>query len=565
MIEVREVIRSVLPDRTLRLYFFILVGQVIFYTTLIHQSFPLLEGRSLTWGESLLFVLETMTTVGYGDLLPFTSQITIGIVILIMATGVFTVLMIIPVLLTPYLTVVLRATPPTRIPRHLSGHIIIVGYNRLARAIIESLEVMDAPIVVVEDDEELARKARRDYPRQVFVVWGKNLGAAATWTGAEVETAGTVIINERERVAATVTLAIRERTSARIIAIIDDLAFDRYLRYAGAEYVLSPKNSAGKILARHAVLRPEIDTIYEAISMDQMQMDSSATGTSLILVKAPIMDGSRAIGKTVGDLDLLSRFGVDILFFWKTGEFVPSPKETDTLDPSTMLFLLGRADAIRQVLEEELAPAARGEEIAVIAGYGDVGKAAYRELSQTGIGCIVVDPKASGENSVVGNAEQEEVLKEAHIESARFLVVSVNDDSVNIFTTLLARNLNPSLRILARANDPASVDKLYRAGADYVALLPTIGGQVVAGIVLTDVVQVLLELPNGQMVVMKHMMKHAPTTTGWLEKKSGVRVLGIEGEARSVIRPAKTEPLESGDAIIAVGDIPAIKKFIDLL
>ena len=565
MIEVREVIRSVLPDRTLRLYFFLLFGQIVFYTTLIHQSFPLLEGRSLTWAESLLFVLETMTTVGYGDLLPFTSQITVGIVILVMATGVFTVLMIIPVLLTPYLTAVLRATPPTQVNRRLSGHIIIVGYNRLARAIIESLEVMDTPLVVVESDEELARKAKRDYPRKVSVVWAKNLGSAATWTGAWVESASTVIINERERIAATVTLAIRERTGARIIAVIDDLAFDRYLRYAGAEYVLSPKNSAGKILARHAVLRPEIDTIYEAISMDRMQMDSSATGTSLILVKAPIMDGSRAIGKTLGELDLLGRFGVDILFFWKAGEFVPSPKETDIVDPSTMLFLLGRADAIRQVLEDELAPATRGEEIAVIAGYGDVGKAAFRELTQSGIGCIVVDPKATGEHAVVGNAEQEEALKEARIESARFLVVGVNDDAVNIFTTLLARNLNPSLRILARANDPASVDKLYRAGADYVALLPTIGGQVVAGIVLTDVVQVLLELPNGQMVVMKHIMRHAPTTTGWLERRTGVRVLGIEGRARSVIRPGAKVPLESGDAVIAVGDVPAIRKFISLL
>ncbi|MDT8358476.1 MAG: NAD-binding protein, partial [Methanomicrobiaceae archaeon] len=453
MIELWEVIRSVLPDRTLRLYLLLLFGQIAFYTTLIHQSFPILEGRSLTWGEALLFVVETMSTVGYGDLLPFESQVTVGIVILVMATGVFTVLMIIPVLLTPYLTAVLRATPPTRIPRRLSGHIIIVGYNRLARAIIESLEVLDTPIVVVEKDEELARKARRDYPRQVFVVWAKNLGSAGTWTGAGVESASTVIINERERVAATVTLAIRERTGARIIAVIDDIAFDRYLRYAGAEYVLSPKNSAGKILARHAVLRPEIDTIYEAISMEQMQMDSSSAGTGLILAKAPIMEGSHAIGKTLGDLDLFSRFGVDVLFFWKAGEFVPSPKETDTVDPSTMLFLLGRADAIRQVLEEELAPAARGEEIAVIAGYGDVGKAAYRELSQKGIGCIVVDPKASGDHAVVGNAEQEEALKEARIESARFLVAAVNDDAVNIFTTLLARNLNPRLRILARANE----------------------------------------------------------------------------------------------------------------
>ncbi|MDT8357737.1 MAG: potassium transporter TrkA, partial [Methanomicrobiaceae archaeon] len=71
-------------------------------------------------------------------------------------------------------------------------------------------------------------------------------------------------------------------------------------------------------------------------------------------------------------------------------------------------------------------------------------------------------------------------------------------------------------------------------------------------------------LPDGQMVVMKHIMRRVPTT-GWLERKSGVRVLGIEGRARSVIRPGAKVLLESGDAVIAVGNVPAIRKFIRLL
>ena len=69
--------------------------------------------------------------------------------------------------------------------------------------------------------------------------------------------------------------------------------------------------------------------------------------------------------------------------------------------------------------------------------------------------------------SVVGNAEDEQVLKDTRIGSAQFCIVALNDDDVNIFTTLMARNINPGIRILARANEPASVDKLYRAGADY--------------------------------------------------------------------------------------------------
>jgi Trk K+ transport system NAD-binding subunit len=129
----------------------------------------------------------------------------------------------------------------------------------------------------------------------------------------------------------------------------------------------------------------------------------------------------------------------------------------------------------------------------------------------------------------------------------------------------MARNLNPVIRILACANEPASVEKLYRAGADYVALLPMIGGQTIARIILADTVTVLLELPNSDMVILKHAHKTYSKPLKWFTRKTGVRIMGIESPNRSIIAPEADEIILEGDAVIAVGDAEQLKKFIHLL
>jgi Trk K+ transport system NAD-binding subunit len=394
------------------------------------------------------------------------------------------------------------------------------------------------------------------------VVWG-DYTSTRTWEKAWVRHAHSLVLCEDERTAAEIILGVRDLTRGSIITAVDDLAYDRYLRYAGAEYVLSPKNSTGKILARHAVMRPDVDTIFEAISLDHMKLDGERSGEgTLKLVKVPVMPGCIAFGKSLGELSLYERYGVDLLFLWKAGEFVSSPAKEDLLDASTMLFLLGKASSVSEVLDREFCIREAGEPACVITGYGDVGKAAFRELSGADIRCTVVDRKSHGISEVVGNAEDEGILKAAGVGGARFVVVAVNNDGVNIFTTLVARNLNPSAKILARANDPGSVEKLYRAGADYVALLPTIGGQVIAGIILSDIVRVLVDLPNGQKVLMRHLTRRAGTTAGELEARTGVRIVGIEGPGRSVVRPGPGEPVNEGDSVIAVGANEALKELL---
>ncbi len=92
-----------------------------------------------------------------------------------------------------------------------------------------------------------------------------------------------------------------------------------------------------------------------------------------------------------------------------------------------------------------------------------------------------------------------------------------------------------------------------------------IGGQTIARIILADTVTILLELPNSDLVILKHSDTTYPKPLRWFIRKTGVRIIGIERPGRSVVAPGPDEVLTEGDAVIAVGNTEQLKKFIRLL
>jgi voltage-gated potassium channel len=553
------------PGAQMSLYFLAFAMLIGLYTSIFHSFYPVLENNPISWSNALFYVVSTMTTVGYAELPPFSNDLSILLTIQIMISGVIMIFIVVPLLLAPFLTTLLAPTPPRRTPHALKGHIVVMGYDELARSLIECLTISDHDIVIIEQDKAVALEIAARFRKRAYVVWGEYTDPA-TWSQAHVPHASYIVICKDERVTATIVLGIREVAQGRILAVIDNLSFDRYLRYAGAEYVVSPKHATGRILARHAVLNPGGDTAPDFPGVDRMSINlTDQRERELRLINIPVIAGCRAAGKTLDELSLFKRFGVLVLFLWKSGTFNPAPHGSEMVDNTTSLFLFGRADAVAAAIRDEFEGEGREGAVAVIAGYGDVGAAAYQELRSAGLSCIVVDARDHGVNQIIGNAENEEVLKKAKIGDAQFCIVAVNNDNVNIFTTLMVRNLNPGIRILARANEPASVDKLYRAGADYVALLPMIGGQIIGRILLSDTVTIILDLPNDEKVIMKHVKSRSLPTVGWIRRKSGARIVGIEAHDRSVVAPDDSEPLREGDAIIALGDTEQLKRLIHRL
>lgn len=121
----------------------------------------------------------------------------------------------------------------------------------------------------------------------------------------------------------------------------------------------------------------------------------------------------------------------------------------------------------------------------IVCGFGRVGKAVALTLEEQSAPLVVIDkdPEVLTEAEqygllyLHGDPTRDEDLLTARVEEALGLVAATGNDSDNVYISLTARGLNPSLRIVARASRADAEDKLRRAGADEVISPHIIGGR----------------------------------------------------------------------------------------
>jgi voltage-gated potassium channel len=119
----------------------------------------------------------------------------------------------------------------------------------------------------------------------------------------------------------------------------------------------------------------------------------------------------------------------------------------------------------------------------IICGYGRMGRNLASELSGHRRELVVIDSSreeyasatADGHLCVLGDATDEMTLQSAGLLRAGTLVSTFPNDAENVFITLTARNLNPTIRIIARAEQESTEKKLAQAGANTI-VMPTVVG-----------------------------------------------------------------------------------------
>ena len=110
----------------------------------------------------------------------------------------------------------------------------------------------------------------------------------------------------------------------------------------------------------------------------------------------------------------------------------------------------------------------------IIAGVGRFGQVVNRLVQVAGFKTIVLDNNLQriqlmrrfGFKGFFGDPTRPELLHAAGIETARVLVVSLDDKEAAVKLTRYARRERPELHIVARAHDRVHTYQLYRAGAD---------------------------------------------------------------------------------------------------
>jgi voltage-gated potassium channel len=213
----------------------------------------------------------------------------------------------------------------------------------------------------------------------------------------------------------------------------------------------------------------------------------------------------------------------------------------------------------------------------IVLGYGDVGKRVTEILKQNNLKFLVVDASPGiFENVdfdfVVGNATSEDVLKKADVENASTIIVSLNDDNDVIFATLIARNLNPSVTIMARANSYKSIDKIYKAGADYVPSISIVAGQMLARMIsecvkdACSLVDEDIRLYEG-IDIEKHRVRDGDPLIGKSFKELDIRatvgctIIGVERDSKVITDITPSLVIQLRDVIAVVGGKAEIAMF----
>lgn len=207
----------------------------------------------------------------------------------------------------------------------------------------------------------------------------------------------------------------------------------------------------------------------------------------------------------------------------------------------------------------------------IICGAGRVGRSAARELKRKPVPFVIIeqnDAKAARYSSewliLVGDATQEQTLRQVHIERARGLVAATTTDATNLYIVLTARGLNPNLRIIARASEEDAEKHLITAGADSVVSPYHFAGQRIAQSFLrphvvsfldTATTHLGMDLEIGEIRVGQTSMFSGKTIeTSRIRQERGVIILAIKRGQGMHFNPSPEDRIEAGDFLIAMGE-----------
>ncbi len=207
----------------------------------------------------------------------------------------------------------------------------------------------------------------------------------------------------------------------------------------------------------------------------------------------------------------------------------------------------------------------------IVCGYGRMGTRVAQEFQSLETPFVMVESnpeplerlRQSDLLYVEGDAASDETLLKAGILRAKGLVTAVDSDERNVFITLTARALNPTLFIVARSSFADSAEKLRRAGANQVVSPYLMGAHRMAALavrpVAVDVLDTVLHGENIDLVVEEFLLPAGCKLLGQTLGDCGIKDVGANilairkrsGQLR--INPPDGQILEPDDLVVAIG------------
>ena len=517
-----------------------LVSVILLYTVVYNWGMGALEERPQSIFRSFQTVVETMTTTGYGADSPWETPVMNVLMVTIQLTGVIIGFVTLRVLVIP-----LFERTPLNLDDRLTkkdDHVVIAEYQRDTGVLLDELEALDVGYVLIESEEDEAKRLSDDGYQAIH----GDAERREHLDRASIDRASLLITDAGDRTASIVLTALDANEDLRVISFTESRRRKAALTEVGVDRSVAPHALIGQRLAEKATTPITVDD----------HSDSDEVDIREVLVRRD----SSLSDVRVGDSPVANHPNLTLVAGWFDGELHLSPSPDERLTPNTVLVVAGPVSELDEISSE--VAGARSRRVAspsqvIVAGFGEGGAEAVDSLP-TDVSVTTIDHSEATGADVVGDVTEPETFREAGIDDASALIVTVDHDSTALLTIAVARSLASDVEILARVTDAEKASAAFRAGADYVLSIQRVSARLVAAEVHGERV---LD-PTSQIRLVR--ADAGPLTGESLGDPRRVPARGwtVVGVSRDgTVHTDERTTIEPGDDVIVAGSDDAIKQF----
>jgi voltage-gated potassium channel len=298
-----------------------------------------LEG--LGFEDALYLTIVTLTTIGYGDVVPHTTAgrvFTMALILVGLGNVFYIASVAAEMVIEGHLRDVLGRNAMQRRINGLRDHVIVCGYGRFGRVVADEIRKNDSPLVVIDVDPAREEELKR---AGVPYLIGSALDDDVLAQAGLDRAAAIVVATPSDPDNVFITLSIREKSQTiRIHARGESDAALRRLELAGANQAMTAYHSGGRRMAA-SILRPTV--------VDFLELSLPGHKQDVALEEVHVGGGSKLIGRTIAQIEegcaRLRVVGV------RRGEdeMRVVPETSTAIAADDLLVVIGAGDSLRQL------------------------------------------------------------------------------------------------------------------------------------------------------------------------------------------------------------------------
>ncbi len=337
-------VRDELTGLQRRLIYAVLLTVSVFMLGVV--GYHIIGGPDYSWLDAVYMTAITLTTTGFREVIDVSHHtggriFTIFLLVFGAGTVVYFTSVVIAFVVEGDLTQGFRRRRMQRAIQEMSEHYIVCGAGATGVAVIRELTTTGREAVLVESDEEAARRVTDQLPTVPVVIGdftddetliragiGRAMGIVMCVTSEKDTLVATITARQLNPRARVVVRAANERAGAR-------------LHNAGADAVVSPALIGGMRMASE-LIRPSVVNF-----LDQMLRDKDR---NLRIEEVEIPRGSPFVDRTVAELDVSQIDGLLLLAIQDAGaegEYVYNPPREHRLAEGAQLIVMGDTRGMR--------------------------------------------------------------------------------------------------------------------------------------------------------------------------------------------------------------------------